>query len=631
MAEEVKEYLDYDGLVEYDKKSKELFQDLTIQDVEEAFNELDESDPSYSAFYDVIQKAKEATSNADSKAAAAVTATNNANTATSKADEATARANKAAEKLETVNDMTTGINLLRGTMDWRIGTGKDIQTSYADGFLITGSRAESRWSVSEDEEGFGVLSFVKLGGSSGVYAGYASSSRVIVDDVREYTYFGEIRIDSDVSSSSETLAALVTLNSSYGLINAPNLSSNVLGIDLKKRGVWQPFVYHFNLTNNDVASFFVRAQLQQESTISASYRKLDVVKGRVNNPIYSVNPADLALEPVNDITTMPNLLRGTRDFVMGNTRYSESNANFLIDGFAGTGSFTSSKDLEGFTVLSKTVPTSSTAGTYQLFGGFVTDLIPSDVFTFSFDFMVDNVNDWDDRLFATMRYITKDASSKVQMTYTPTTLGLDNVESGVWYRTVGHYVPNVKETGIYICLTLRIAGHGSINFRKPAIYKGRIEHPEWSASPFDVAGVQVENSSPLYLGVLVRSLENGNDINDFLEPGCYRCHSANVAQSLKHCPTQRGFRLFVETMDGLSVPTSTTGYCLQTIIDVTGRVWRRIITSGSFPEFSEMITASGLIPYSAGGTNANSLAGAKTNLGISALEARVAALEAKLV
>lgn len=481
MAEEVKEYLDYDGLTEYDKKSKELFQDLTIQDVEEAFNELDESDPSYSAFYDVIQKAKEATANADSKAAAAVTATNNANTATSKADAATERANKAAEKLETVNDMTTGINLLRGTRDFQQGT-KTFGTEsdvYVDGYNVPGP-----WKRIVDESGF--TYFVT---SNEANVKFANSAIFKVRPGEQMTLSFNFMVKNlDVLATTNDIATIVWRNETGGQISQQYV--NVKKSELISNE-WKQLTRYFEVPQNiSYATFTFRCP----ANCPDLYYKMPIALfGHINNPIYSVNPADLALEPINDITTGINLLRGTRDLPQGIIKPGD--LGLYKDGcYPYNKNIVRGIDDDGFSYVAMKQSSGS-----SYFDTSLTNEPISSGETITVEFMFKMVSKaGSENIIAQLReyFIEPQSTNSVsQIALTDYGLSVDTIEVGKWYRFVRVITAtkNYDAQNGFLYLEFRNQNSSSEEkeewFKKPLIYKGRIEHPEWSASPFDLAQI----------------------------------------------------------------------------------------------------------------------------------------------
>ena len=321
MAEEVKEYLDYDGLDYYDEKVKALFQDLTIEEVEQAFNELDESDPSYSVFYDIINKAKEATSNADSKAAAAVTATNNANTATSNADKATERANKAAEKLEVVNDITTDINLLRYTRDFIEGSTIWGKSSYKkDGIHFAGS---SIWSKDTDSEG------------------YANIIYTCTDDSQAYTINGTFVYDHNLSLGNEfTLSfeimaesdiPITALNSGAIAITKRNKATNADGktfvnVNLSTTGATSISNFEYDKWHKVVASFVINEPFSSDEGLRITcgarnaghirFRKIKLESGRINNPVWTASPFDVVQNYVQEVDITSELSLSNSDWTI---------------------------------------------------------------------------------------------------------------------------------------------------------------------------------------------------------------------------------------------------------------------------------------------------------------------------
>lgn len=290
MADEIKEYLDYEGLEEYHKKSSELFQDLTIQEVEEAFNELDESDPSYSAFYDVISKAKEATQNAEAKTADAVTATTKANEATSKADTATERANKAAEKLETVNDMTTGINLIRGSKDFRIGTNDYVVPGVTNAVYKTdGFNNRGSFTFEKDSEGFTIASRSNSGSSSNIDVMLCSP--IVERNADVVTISVEFMVDDVSAFDGRNIGGVWEFDNTNfnGATNVDYFNPSFLNDGTLKSGKWYTIVETINL-GSGIKSYSVVLRLQRNGSIH--FRKLMVQEGRINNPIWSESPFD---------------------------------------------------------------------------------------------------------------------------------------------------------------------------------------------------------------------------------------------------------------------------------------------------------------------------------------------------
>lgn len=62
-------------------------------------------------------------------------------------------------------------------------------------------------------------------------------------------------------------------------------------------------------------------------------------------------------------------------------------------------------------------------------------------------------------------------------------------------------------------------------------------------------------------GAAASRIQSGDDMNDYTEPGAYRCETNAIAASLTNCPTTNGFRMEVKS----TIASSATGYQLQFI------------------------------------------------------------------
>lgn len=493
MAEETKEYLDYDGLEEYHSKASSLFKDLTIQEVENAFNELDESDPSYSAFYDIITKAKEATKDANDNATVAEAATEKANTAATNADEATERANKAAEKLETVNDMTTGINLIRGSRDFRVGTKKVESTElYTDGFVKPSSAT-----FTVDENGFTVAN-IKTSDATTDY------HKVIMSNVLD-----AYEKDTVLTASFEFMVDDVNALDNDGIfVYYPTMATHIatisdFGIDRSsmESGKWYKVKFTYTLLEDITNPAYRHVRLTLIRNGSINFRKPTVQIGHINNPIYSVAPADLSLEPVNDITTGINLMRGTRDITVGTKRYGTAD-DLCSDGFSGTTNLaprTIEKGEDGFGYIH--YGGTATGASYAFASVLTPDQVNGDGLTISFELMIES-NPTSSTNLLQLMIMNLDSNPATELkTYNYTSVGFDatKAELNKWHKIVVHYDEpiNLSPTQ-YIRIGLMTANTGMTarvsNWRKLCAYRGHINNPEWSASPFDIDHINDETT-----------------------------------------------------------------------------------------------------------------------------------------
>lgn len=513
MADEVQEYLDLEGLTEYHSKVNALFEDLTIEEVEEAFNELNESDPSYSAFYDIITKAKEASKNAEDNAASAEAATEKANTAATNAEEATTKANEASEKvnelIDSINDDTTGINLLRGTRDWTKGTDLLGTVFYSDGFY--GIDLANVFSVEKDTDGFGMLVFNKSSASSS--NNYVRSSYISLDSIETLTISGEIKISSINVQPSDNFLRYFGLTSSGEQGELNPVSFEKLGIDITKLNVWQTFKLTMDVSSIAKSNpYFGFHLLFGQNTIGTLFmKKLALNEGSIRNPIWSASPFDI--DYINDETTGINLLRGTRDLQTGTAPSGKPNAVYL-DGIVYTSSnweVIKADCPNDFNIVKRT-PTGTASHLY--FNPVFAAQTNNQPLTFSTEVMFLDRPTENLSLLQIAPYTGSNTAS-VYKTATIATFGLDynTVPLNEWIKLIWHVDPmQLEENG-----WLRVALTGNSNdvsvryYRKPKLEIGNINNPEWSASPFDVDRINDITTGTNLLGG-TRDISQGTEL-----------------------------------------------------------------------------------------------------------------------
>lgn len=184
------------------------------------------------------------------------------------------------------------------------------------------------------------------------------------------------------------------------------------------------------------------------------------------------------LGEINDLTTGVNLLRGTRDFVIGDTK-NQKNTAFNTNGFSSNPDATYSVDSDGFTkVYAKAV-----GGRTQYTSTYDGELEPGSFVTFTFDYMIDaqiSVNTY----IAGISFYngsSQIADSRKILYLT------DTVEPGKWHQgSVLLQVPDSydPETCFVVCRVNFPVNFG-ISFKKCSLYTDKINHPIWSANPFD--------------------------------------------------------------------------------------------------------------------------------------------------
>lgn len=471
MAED-KEYLDLDGLEEYHSKLNDEFKELTIEEIEEAFQDMDETDPLYSVVYELISKANEAAELAkESATSAAESLSKMAKPATHETDGLMSAEDKI--HLDEINDYTTSINLIRGTRDFNPVTEKLFSGGNIDGFTFTDHAKRITG---------GTFTEVQITSSSATTSEYFDAPIFEITANSPYTLFGEVMIESDQIIKSATMLIAVLYNSSGQYVGESTVTFNNLDIDVSKVGEWQNFVWNYTPTTANAKYLVFRGALKG-SIGTIRYRKPGAFEGYINKPIWSTALADLALEPVNDITTGINLLRGTRDFTLGKTIIPGTTQNRYFDGFRNDGDFTFFKDKEGFTVAEKTqsYDASKSLDIYVPYPEFDCK------YTVSFEMFLSEDYSTANEVF--VWFLNNKAGSILKAEY----IAADKlgIVAGKWCKIVYSFsLSGITEPydNCYLGIRTQITKAGTIRVRKMKLEKGHIEHPEWSASPFDTNG-----------------------------------------------------------------------------------------------------------------------------------------------
>lgn len=506
--------------------------------------------------------------------------------------------------LEPINDITTGINLLRGTRDFSLGKTypENIRTAFTDGFINS-----SGYTFSKDTDGFSIAT--KAGsGSFGFYG-----PLIKADNLRgsEITVFADILLtDSQNLGGGSNCVGVGYYNASGTFNTILNVTLNSVFNNKLVDGEWKKAVIYGYVPEDAV--WIIASFNKYTGTGAVSYKKCGVYKGHVENPEWSANPFDYAPSAVNDITTMPNLLRGTRDFSK-----SSSSERPIIDGFSVTkpAVTTFTKDEEGFTVAH--IASSGNSGYYgaELAQHFK---CKQGDYTFCFEFMVDDASAWDVQRLGSCNEFSADWSGINNQDITLELVGVDTVESGLWYKAV--YRRKITNPATqWIRLQVCLYRNGSINFRKLCVYEGDINNAIWAPAPSDYASsYEWNNGAPKLLGARTQIKAN-DDLNEYTIPGSYACYANANVSSLQNKPDDLtiAFTLDVEKSTG----NPSVNYYLRQIItahESPSRVWVRECTSQTFSWMSwrETYVNTTVRPIEGGGTGANTVAKARTNLKI---------------
>lgn len=380
-----------------------------------------------------------------------------------------------------INDYTTGINLCKGTRDFIQGN-EPLRLGYSeDGFKLG-----SYIGLKKDADGF-----TEIYNKNGTNAfAYSPQIKGIKPDT-DYTLSFKVRHDSgSLQPSAMYLCRIFCYDEKAtavdkGFLKTLTFTSDMAGFTAD--GVWKDIRIVFRTPNFDVnnENVFIGILFYTNHNLNShSFKTINFVEDNINNPIWSPSPFDI--DYINDETTGINLLRGTRDFTVGkkiNTGNYPSLTGFAED--LANNNFTYTKDEDGFTVATITQTSASDNSKYVYSSPFEGNY--GDIYTVYCEIKVSGLDTITNRDFIRAVFLNDNynENSSLQLNIDSTM----DVRDEEWFKFCKTFsLPSSKRKA---CLTLRIANGnvGSVSFRKLAVYKGRINNPIWSASPFDVVQV----------------------------------------------------------------------------------------------------------------------------------------------
>lgn len=191
---------------------------------------------------------------------------------------------------------------------------------------------------------------------------------------------------------------------------------------------------------------------------------------------------DIAVQRAEDAIPAAgiNLIRCSRDFTVGRTVWAGSNYK---DGFyKNSNKFTYSVDDEGFTVAHIEQDGLSSDSVQNITSSTVLGAKIGDIYTISFMVLVDDMSKLTSKDITRIQTMRSDSSATNTISIN---ISNDNVQSGIWTKIVRH-IEITDSDVVAIKLMNRLQRNGSLYFKQDAIFKGHIDNPTWSASPFDV-------------------------------------------------------------------------------------------------------------------------------------------------
>lgn len=459
------------------------------------------------------------------------------------------------KRLDAINDETTGINLLRGTRDFVPGQSiSSINNAYnTDGFKITS--AMTFLQKSKDDQGFGVISSTATPITNG--ATLYGSAVAGLQPGDEVTFTIEYMFD-DVSAITETNIAIAYLTSFTGTSQLTNVTAFADKSSIVP-GKWTKLVYHYTIPQNfSSTSGILVPGIRLYGANACHVRKAALYRGQINNPVWSASPFDI--DYINDETTGINLLRYTRDFTIGTKNYSK-NQYLASDGFR----VASQPQLQTVKTGSDGFAEWTMQGTGDsnnvVFYSQPLENLAIGTYTVSFEYRIDDA-EWlkgnQFVAFAGNSNFAADGISSVAQTILP-----NNQEIGKWYSysfTFSILKEMPANAYVYMNTTLKSynGATGKVSFRRFCINSGKVNHPIWSASPFDVAQtseVKQLNDTWESAGSIIPSrLTNGYDLNKLFTPGKHYAENTAIATSILNRPEEATSSFVV-----IVIPTNTDG------------------------------------------------------------------------
>lgn len=185
-----------------------------------------------------------------------------------------------------------GINLLRGTRDFTEGSKNRVFNSFEDGF---NGLSQQVFSISYDEQGFGVLTISSTAQWQGPYSSYVIISSQLQSDYVTLSFYFYLHSDSIVDEYTRivSIAQMKKDNTrrKYISYNARELT----GKDTVPHNKWIHAVVSFEVDKGieDGEYFYVKTEISSVGA-KVSYKKLKFEWGDIANPTWSASPFDVA-------------------------------------------------------------------------------------------------------------------------------------------------------------------------------------------------------------------------------------------------------------------------------------------------------------------------------------------------
>lgn len=432
------------------------------------------------------------------------------------------------QALAKINDYTTGINLLRGTRDFRLGTISFDSRRFTDGFNLMSA------TTTKDVDGFYYAT--STGGSSSIYtnviAGLKKGDKVTFSFMVMVNDVSKITADSVNILDIEEVTTTATTKTTYKSLSALGLSKATM-----QNGVWYPVQAVYEVSGNDI---FVDGLIRDfhGDGFGLNIKMPKAEHGEIGHSIWSASPFDI--DYINDYTMGVNLIRGSRDCKTG-TKLLGANTTTFLDGFHLDAGWsveqTPENELDNFI----------STGTDSLGTNVIQGLKVGDYISYSFEVFVGSA--MPSPYNVVVRFSVRNADGGANQIYTINTHDISKLSVGEWHQIKGTYkIPDkYGETGNALIFINKSVASPVMKVRAIDVQSGIINNPIWSASPFDVASsYEWNNGVPSLLGIR-KPLPNGTNLDDYVLPGSYAATSNAIATSCTNIPGEvdRAFNLDV--------------------------------------------------------------------------------------
>lgn len=396
---------------------------------------------------------------------------------------------------DTVNDATTGINLLRGTRDFRkyseVLAISDSANVSIDGWNILGGPT-----IELDDDGFKYLRHTTKNQGTSAITRLAYSQPIRAQRNKKYTlsfeFYAETIPDNATNQYYGTIGAYN--DTTFVQENFKDITSTVINnpfqLTEEETGKWYKVVYIYtpNFTEDEK---WIRFMPTIRGNQTVRFKKIKLEENKIYNPIWSPSPFDI--DYVNDYTTGTNLLRGTKDFRFGIMQGLTYNNVYKTDGFVlsnvGIDNYYTYKDDDGFSVFRLSFSGLSSDNNKTLYAPII-KCSYKDTFTISFEFKIEEECD-SLQILRVMEY--GDSGNLVYGNKTFSQCGVSSPEIGKWYKAKYVYTVQSQEA-TNVAFGLLIYRNGTVSFRKMKAEIGSINNPIWSPSPFDIDYINDETT-----------------------------------------------------------------------------------------------------------------------------------------